>query len=394
MMTTLAIQRTRDGVLTSADSATVQVLTQAGVNVLGPTAVVPASAGAYSYETTALLPGSYTVIWRFITSGFPDDVIPRVMTLDAPTGRLDGLTLQEIEQAVARTIGPWARFKAAAGSTINWLAATRLKSAAPLGSYEDQFLLRRGHAYDTDAWIPVYDPLDRTRLVLSYDASLGHVANDAAWTNAPDSTNGEAVEILYLEPDQELRPAVLDGLARCFFWDTLTIQATGGGTNKLNVSAAAPWITSTRQIKTVGYTTTAALFAPTPLTWFRPFQQGKDIWVWTDGMIAGNYSMDVLRPVNTLVNNETSAVGPNDDLDVLYVYKDYAVWAGVLALWQTVPERIMPLTHEGLRPDQKAAAAQFTKHSLAVANQMPDKAMIKYSRLDLTQIGNAPEPVT
>lgn len=393
-MTTIALQRTKSGLPNSAEGATIQIISQAGGVILAPTSVIPASPGAYSYQTDSLVPGSYTIIWTFTNAGFPDDVITRVITLDAPIGRTDGITLQEIEQAVARTVGPYARFKASTGSTVSRLASLRLKSSAPLGSYEDQFMLRRGRTYDTDAWLSIYSPLDRTRLVLSYDAALGFLSNDAQWTNAPDSTNGEAVEVMYLEPDQELRPAVLDGLARCFFWDTLTIQATGSGMNKLNVSAAAPWITSTRQIKTVGYNATSALFAPTPLTWFRPFQQGKDIWVWTDGMMAGNYILDVLRPVRTLVNNETSFVGPNDDLDILYVAKEYAVWAGVLALWQNVPERIMPLTHEGLRPDQKAAAAQFTKHSLAVANQMPDKMMIKYGTLDLTQIGNAPEPVT
>jgi hypothetical protein len=393
-MTTIALQRTRNGLPASAEGATIQIISQAGATILAPTSVIPSSPGAYSYQTDSLVPGSYTIVWTFTNAGFPNDVITRVITLDAPTGRTDGVTLQEIEQAVARTVGPYARFKAITGSTVSRLAATRLKSAAPLGSYEDQFMLRRGRTYDTDAWLSIYDPTDRTRLVLTYDATLGYLSNDNQWVNAPDAANGEAVEVMYLEPDQELRPAVLDGLARCFFWDTLTIQTTGGGANKLNVSAAAPWITSVRQIKTLGYNATSALFAPTPLTWFRPFQQGKDIWVWTDGMMAGNYIMDVLRPVKTLVNNETSFVGPNDDLDILYVDKNYALWAGVLALWQTVPERIMPLIHEGLRPDQKAAAAQFTKFSLAVANQIPDKVMIKYGALDITQIGNAPEPVT
>lgn len=390
-MTTIAIQRTRNGLPNSAEGATLQIFTQPGA-LLVTTPVTPTSAGAYSYETDLLTPGSYTVVWTFVNAGFPDDVITRVITLDAPIGRTDGVTLQDIEQRVARTVGPYTRVKATTGSTVARLAAARLRSSAPLGSYEDQFMLRRGRTYATDAWLPVYSADDRVRMVLSYDAAVGFLNNDNEWTNAPDVDNGEAVEILYLEPDHELRPAVLEGLARCFFWDTLEVQATGGGTGRINLTTVAPWVTSMSQIKQVGYTTQAGSFAPTPLSWFKPYRSGKDILVWIEGLMAGVYSFDVLRPVISLVNNETSLTGPNDDLDILSVDRDYAVWAGVLGLWQTVPERIMPLTHEGLRPDQKTAAAEFTKHSLQVANQMPDKMMIKYSRLDITQIGNAAEP--
>jgi hypothetical protein len=392
-VTTIAIQRTRNGIPNSAEGATLQIFSQAGTLLLA-TAVTPVSAGAYSYETDILVPGNYTVTWTFTNAGFPDDVITRVITLDAPIGRTDGIALQDIEQLVARTVGPYTKVKATTGSTVARLAAARLKSSAPLGSYEDQFLLRRGRTYTSGAWLPVYTPNDRVRMVLSYDSAVGFLNNDNEWTNAPDVDNGEAVEIMYLEPDAELRPAVLDGLARCFFWDTLEIQATGGGAGRLNITSAAPWITSVSQIKHVGYTTQVMSWAPTPLTWFKPYRSGKDIWVWTEGLMAGVYSFDVLRPVTSLVNNEMSLTGPNDDLDILNVEKDYAVWAGVLGLWQTVPERIMPLTHEGLRPDQKTAAAEFTKHSLMVANQMPEKPMIKYGQLDITQIGNAAEPVT
>jgi hypothetical protein len=390
-VTTIAIQRTRNGLPNSAEGATIQILSQAGVEIVPITAVIPSSVGAYSFQIDSLTPGSYTVIWTFTNAGFPNDVITRVITLDAPIGRTDGVTLQDIEQAVARVAGPYVRVKATTGSTVTRLAAARLRSSAPLGTYEDQFMLRRGRTYDTGAWLSIYDQTDRTRLVLSYDAAVGWLNNDNQWVNAPDMINGEAVEIMYLEPDHELRPAVLEGLGRCFFWDTLEVQALGSGANKLNLTAVAPWITSVSQIKSGAYSTTAGIYAPTPLTWFRPFRSGKDIWVWTEGMAAGAYQFDVLRPATSLVNNETSLTGPNDDLDILYVDKDYAKWAGVLGLWQTVPERIMPLTHEGLRPDQKTAAAEFTKHSIQVANQIPDKPMIKFGYVDLTQIGNAAE---
>lgn len=393
-MTTIALQRTRNGLPNSAESATIQVTSQAGATIVPPTLVIPSSPGAYSYQTDSLLPGSYTVVWTFSNSGFPDDVITRVITLDYPVGRTDGITLQEIEQAVARTVGPYVRVKATAGSTVSRLASLRLRSSLPLGSYEDQFMLRRGRTYDTDAWLSVYTPDDRIRLAAIYDPSTGFLSNDNQWTNAPDVPNGEAVEIMYLEPEFELRPAVLEGLGRCFFWDTISVQTVGGGQNRINMTAAAPWITSPRQIKNLGMSDQAGSYSPRPVSWFRALQQGKDVLIYAEGMTAGVYSVDVLRPVRTLVNNETSFTGPNDDLDILYVEREYAMWASVLALWRTVPERIMPLTHEGLRPDQKAAAAEFTKHSLGVANQMPDRLMIRSGALDLTQIGNAAEPRT
>lgn len=396
-MTTIALQRTRNGLPNSAESATIRIVTQTGVEILPATLVIPASPGAYSYQTDSLVPGSYTIIWTFSNAGFPNDVITRVITLDAPIGRTDGVTLQEIEQAVARTIGPWIRVKATAGSTVSRLASTRLKSTVPLGAYEDHYMLRRGRTFNVDpsqeAWLSVYTSDDRIRMVASYDPTAGFLSNDQQWTNAPDSTNGEAVEILYLEPEYELRPAVLDGLARCFFWDTISVSTTGGGSNSINATAAAPWITSPRQIKGLSRSDGSG-FAPYQASWFNVTQQGKNVIVWSEGIYAGNYSLDVLRPVKTLVNNETSFSGPNDDLDILYVNKEYAMWAGVLALWRTAPERIMPLTHEGLRPDQKTAAAEFTKHSLAIATQLPDRLMVRYGKLDITQIGNAAEPNT
>lgn len=392
-MTTIAIQRTRNGLPNSAESATVRIMSQSGGYDSGIISVVPASTGMYSYATDSLVPGSYTVTWTFSNMGQPDDVITRVITLDAPTGRTDGITLEEIEQAVARTVGPYIRVKATAGSTVARLASTRLKSSAPLGSYEDQFMLRRGRTFDTGAWLSTFTKDDRVRLITTYDNATGFLNNDLQWTNAPDASAGEAVEIMYLEPEFELRPAVLEGLKRCFFWDTITITPDIGAINKFNMTAAASWITQTSQVRQVASSFSGSRYAPERTTWFKPFRSGKDVWMWTDGLMYGIYTIDVLRPVDTLLNNELSVTGPNDDLDVLYVDKDYAKWAGILKLWETVPERIMPLTHEGLRPDQKAAAAEFTKHSLMVANQGPaDVPMIRYGQIDLTQIGNAPEP--
>jgi len=157
--------------------------------------------------------------------------------------------------------------------------------------------------------------------------------------------------------------------------------------------SVAPWITQPAQIKQVSTGYAGAL---TPLTSWRLYRRGKDLYVTAGtGLGVGGLVIDALRPAHTLVNEETSLTGPNDDQDMIYINPDYAAWAGVVELWKNQPERLQPLIKEGLRTDLKAAAAEYTKHGLVVANQFPDKLRVDFSGhadLAYAQIGNLPEP--
>jgi len=242
-----------------------------------------------------------------------------------------------------------------------------------------------------------YSPDDRVRLVAEYDPSNGYLINDRDWTYGPDTAAPEMVEVMYLDPDLELRPNVLDGLRRCYFWDSVTLQlAQAGYAPSVNLTTLAPWITSPTQVKAVGMASSVSRGAPQLLDWWRVSRSGKTLTLWTQGSIANALTIVALRPVSSYVNEEMSLVGPNDDLDMLYANLDYMAWAGFVELWKNIPERLVPLVHETLRIDLKAAAAELTKASLLVANQMPDLWSINFggSGLASSQIGNLPEPVS
>src|SRR6186713_1330436 len=95
-MSTIGIHRIVNGVLTSADTATLAVTNQAGVTVV-PTVVVPPSApGVYSYVAPPLTPGNYTAIWTFTVAGSTEDVVRRIFQVESATAALDGISLSQI----------------------------------------------------------------------------------------------------------------------------------------------------------------------------------------------------------------------------------------------------------------------------------------------------------
>lgn len=388
-MPTLAIERTHNGVPQSAEVATIQVHDAQNVMVVPITVVPPTSPGMYSYEADHLTPGNYTVTWTFAISGYPPDIVTRLFTLDATVAVPEGVTLFQIERRVARRIGPYATLTATTGSTVNRLAARKIQSSMSLGNYEDQFMLRRGVNAQM-AWIPSFNPDDRSRLVAEYVPADGYLLPDRVWARSPDMDYGEQVEIMYLDPDLELRPAVQDALRRCFFWDTLEITPSEGqASHAVNLSRAAPWITLAGQVRAVG--TASSWGLPLPVRGWQTGRSGGSIMLVVPGGMPTGLTLDVLRPAYSLVNDELSLTGPNDDQDILRIDLDYAVWAGVVELWKNIPERLQPLVHESLRTKREEAAAEFTKKSLMVAGAMPDTVRWPSGELAYEQIGNLPE---
>lgn len=390
-MTVVAIQRIRAGVLTSADSATLSIVNSVGAIILPTTVIAPTSAGQYSYSTSSLPAGSYTATWIFTTASLPTDTISRAFTVDSAVEMNEGVTLMDIERRVARRIGPYRRLRTGMGSTVSSVYAARLKSSLGLGAYEDQYMLRRGLTFG-DELVNNYNTDDRTRVVTTYTGSTGMLTADRAYTVAP--VDGEAIELHVVDPEDELRPAVLDGLTRCFFWDTISIDVTGSGVYNINLTAAAPWLTQVNQVRDVNLSYPSQLLPPTRMSWWKPYRDGKDLKLYTKGGAVGSVTVLALRPASSLVNGEVSLSGPNDDLDILYIDPDYAAWAGVLELWKTVPEVLTPLAAQSLRPSRTDAATEFTKKSQTIVQQVPETYQVDYGQADIVQIGNLAEPVS
>lgn len=388
-MTVVAIQRIRSGVLTSADQATLSIVNSAGVIILPTTIIAPTSEGMYSYDTSSLDPGQYTATWVFTTASLPTDTISRAFTVDAATELNEGISLMELERLVARRIGPYRRLRVGSGSSLTTISVPRLKSSIDLGEYEDSFLLRRGLTYG-DELVTGFVADDRIRQIKTYTSSTGILEVDRTYDLTP--VDGEAIEIHALDPDDELRPAVIDGLKRCFFWDTVEISSTDA-TPKTNLTGSAYWLLNASQIRDVEFSYPSQFLKPRRLPWWDTYRSGKNLWLQHQGMGLGTLRVHALRPVSSLVNGELSLSGPNDDLDILYVDPDYAAWAGVVELWKTVPEQLQPLAAQNMRPSREDAATEFTKKSMTLVAQLPDRISIDFGRTDITQIGNLAEPV-
>ena len=390
-MTVVAIQRIRNGVPTSATQATLSIVNSAGAVVLPTTVIAPTSAGSYSYENASLVAGSYTATWVFTTTGLPTDTISRAFTVDSAVEVSEGVTLMELERMVARRTGPYWKRRVGASSTVNSIVVPRLKSSLDLGDYEGMTILRRGLTYG-DELVSNFDSDDRIRLVDTYDANLGTLAPDRAYDVAP--IDGEAIELHSFDPEDELRPCVLDGLKRCFFWETLSISVTGSGVYNIDLTASAPWLTNPTHLRDVSLSYPSQLLPPRRMQWWEPYRSGKSLKLYTKGGAVGSVTLQVLRPIFSLVNGEMSLSGPNDDLDVVYGDPDYMAWAGVLEMWKNHGELIAPLAAQGMRPSREDAANAFTTKSLLIQNQMPERRQVDYGVPDIVQIGNLAEPVS
>lgn len=390
-MVVVAIQRIRAGELASATSTTLSIVNSAGTIILPTTVIAPISVGAYSYDASTLVPGSYTATWIFTTTGLPVETVSRAFTVDSAQEFNEGVSLMELERWVARKIGPFYRRRVGLGSTVNAVYIPRMRSSISRGEYEDMFVLRRGLTYG-DELITNFNSDDRLRAVDTYDNIAGTVTVDRAYTNA--AIDGEAVELHALDPDEELRPAIQDALKRCFFWDTVSIDVTGSGVYNLGLSAAVPWLVHANQVRDVALSYPSQLLPPRRMNWWQPYRDGKNLKLYTKGGAVGSVTITALRPFSSLVNGELSLGGPNDDLDILYGDLEYLGWAGVVECWKNHPEVLQPLAAQSMRPTRDEAAAEFTKKSLSIVQQVPDTFQVDYGVPDLVQIGNLAEPVS
>ncbi len=388
-MSVVAIERIVDGALASADTTTLQITNANGTIIVPTFTVIPTSAGVYSYTTSYLLPGIYTATWTFIVSGYANDIVYRVFVVDSPLQSFEGITLMALEKRVAQACGSYKRIVAGTANTSTSIYSKNIKSTLNLGSFESEYVLRRG-IYASGALVANFVEDDRIRGVATYTAATGILNVDREY--ALQAQENEAIELHYLHPEEELRTSVVEGLERCFFWDTITLSLTAP-IGEIDLTGAAPWILDAKQVKRVQSSLLGSRLPPNRIQWTEPYRRGSKIFLRSLGLYTGSIQVTALRPYKSLVNGEMSYVGPNDDYDILHVDPAYATWAGVLKVWEKFPERLAPVAAQGMRLTRKEAADEFTKRSSIVVDQIPEIINHRFGYpLDLGQIGNLTEP--
>ena len=386
-MAIISILRSLDGVLTSADVAELILYNSAGTLVYGPVVVVPSAPGTYSADTSFLSAGNYTAVWEFQVSGEADVTVRRPFVVDGPTEVYAGITLAEIEQALAARAGPYRRLRCDASSSIATVSIPRLRSTLTLGEHEDLYVLRRG-ILTTGELVSNFVEDDRVRVVDTYTPVTGLLTVDRNYAVTP--VENEWIELMAFNPDEELRPAVLEGLERCYFWDSLDISQTSQ-LAAVNLTSLAPWLKGRGQIGGVETIGINALQATLPVQGYRVYPQGSSLYMYTPRTSLGTFRVRALRPVSTYVNEQISRTGPNDDWDTVQVDKEYAVRAGHVALWIRKPELLTSLAAQGLGIPLSMAATAFTIRSQTLVDREPEFVRPIWGPNVLEQIGNAPE---
>lgn len=261
------------------------------------------------------------------------------------------ITLAQLEQEVARRTGPYFQAAQDAQATSTSIAAymPSLRSSAVLGGPENLFLLRR------QATVPA----DRVRMVQTFDSSAGRVVVDRNW-GTPMAAN-ELAEFIHLHPEQELHVAVMAGLRRCFFAETVPGAVTSGY-GDMDLTAQYPWIVGGDQVVRVEY------------GWQKPWgdapydtrmQQGHVMLTgaW-GGASPASVWVTALRPAWTWVNDAESTTGPVADADTLAVDLDYAASAGHIEAWHLFPSHMYAAAAGNLQATQEMAAREFTRQSM------------------------------
>jgi len=270
-------------------------------------------------------------------------------------------TLAQIEQATAPRLGPYVTHTQSSTShaTAGLAFFDALRSNANPGGVENLWMLRRGVLSSGAAVVPAVTAADRQRLAATYDPIAGSVAPDRAWAAPP--ADGEIIEFHHLDPAKELRPAVLSGLARCWFEDRVAITLGSAATER-DITASAFWITTPDQVFRVQFAAVGSTLLPAGVEWSRPFMKGGHVWIagWPDEY-PSNLVITAPRPHSTWVNGADAPLGPTLDADVLAVELAYAAAAAHIEAWRLFPARLKSAADGGFQLTQQAAAAEFTR---------------------------------
>jgi hypothetical protein len=287
------------------------------------------------------------------------------------------VTLAAVERALAVRVGPFANLVVEQGLAPAVFQCAALRSTIELGGYENLFALRRGMMAD-GTLVPGYDARDRVRLVKTYTPASGAIEVDRDYSQ--NCAIGEWIELHVLDPDAELRPAVLAGLERCFALDRLPLDLTNGGTGgngwgstAADVTALYPWVSEPSQVWDVEVSPTATTTPPaapngegdyTPVPGWGVVLRAGNVFVVLPGCgwPAQGVRAALRRPLWTLVDGlEVLPTHVWDDGDVLSVALPYAAAAAHVEAWRIARARLVPVAQTGMFPSRQEAAAEFTR---------------------------------
>lgn len=287
------------------------------------------------------------------------DPLSSVGAAPAPPG---AFTLANLEQEVARRVGPyytaWQDRQVPSTANFDFAVCPTLRSQIDLDSVTNLWLLRRGITLDGTPL--ALDISDRQRLVASYDPEQGRVFVDRPWQTIP--VPGECFEFHHLDPAQQLRNAVLSGLARCFFED-LSQQPPTWQYGGIDVTAQCPWIEQQWQVSRVQY----GWWFPYNDMPFDTLQISNHVIVvgggFTYAYLPQTLWITFWRPHTSWVNGADSTTGPTADSDTLDVDPAYAASAGHIEAWRLFPARLAAAATAGLQATQQMAAAEFSRQA-------------------------------
>jgi len=284
-------------------------------------------------------------------------------------------TLAEVEQAVARRCGPFEIHLCTDAHSLTNVTATALVSSIDLGDWADVWLLRRGVLLSGQP-VPGFSVYDRQRRVAGFTPATGALVVDRPYALGVQAE--EVIELGVLDPAQQLRPAVLAGLARTYFVDRVAVAPTGVGLEH-DLSAALFWVVDVGQVRGIEYRSgLAGTVRPGSLGWHRVFATAAGVQVALAGRMGGELIVEALRPHATWVSGADSATGPTLDTDTLDVDLAYAAAAGTIEAWRICRPTLASAATAGLIDGRETAKAEFEAEVNRHVPVRPDRLSFRY----------------
>src|SRR5262245_39320962 len=266
--------------------------------------------------------------------------------------------MAQLEAETAARCGPFEEHTAASGTTTT-VVVDALTSSIDLGGYTDRWLLRRAPAAAGD----------RSTRVASYVPATGTLTVDRAWATPPAAN--DPLELLVLDPERELRPAVLRGLARCFFVERAAVEATPGQVAEA-LSAALFWVTDVGQIRDLESRIGTSHAAP--LRWYRlvsssgKLPEAGGLRVEAELCPPGSGAVvvvEALRPHLSWVTGADAREWPSHDEDVLACPLGYAAALCHAEAWRRCRATLAPIAAAGYALGLEGVAAEVTHQAKA-----------------------------
>jgi hypothetical protein len=300
------------------------------------------------------------------------------------------ITLAQIEQEVARRLGPFQVLVADSSSptisTTSFGVMPDLQTSLALDEVSNLFALRRG--LHSDGTAVVMNPLDRQRRVAAVDSSKGSFEVDRPWQNPLDPS--EVVEFHHLDPAQELRPVVLAGLRRLTVEDRFLLGP--GFVYECDLTAAVPWLTSPTQVRNVQV-------GPSPGGWpggwggmidlpFEVFMECGHVWLRVaNGDMSPYYGGLYITATHAYYDLANGCPGgvPVNDGDTLDCDIDWAASMGHVEAWHLLPARMQAAAGAGWQASQSMAVAEATRQSWI--HRPPTRDRFAFDRVEMWGFG-------